>query len=64
MTATIERSEQNNIGKPNISEFIETLKFVMSKHGDLPVVGAYDGDWNTDVSMFIADDRIIIGSIS
>lgn len=60
----ITKEDKNFVGKPKISELIEILQFIKDKFGDVPVVGAYDGDWNCDVEIMIFDDNIIIGTIS
>ena len=56
--------ERNVIGKPKISELIKVLQFIKDNFGDIPVVGAYDGNWSCDVEIMVFDDNIIIGTIS
>ena len=60
----ITKEDKNIVGKPKISEFIEILKSIKDKFGDVPVVGAYDGNWNCEVEIMIFEEVIIIGTIS
>ena len=60
----ITKDERNVVGKPKISELMEILRTIKDKFGDVPVVGAYDGNWSCDVEIMIFDDTIIIGTIS
>ncbi len=53
-----------NLGNPLLSELIEKLKEIKNEYGDIPTVGAYDGNWSEDVQLFVMDGTLIIGSIS
>ena len=51
-------------GHPKLSELIKLLEAAKERYGDIPVSGAYDGDWNEKVYIQFFRDHIIIGSIS